>query len=298
MHFRIPLIAVLMGYAAAGFAQAPLTFDAASVKAAVPAGPGGRGVFAGAPRGGPGSNDPAQITWPGASLLNMLVAAYDVKLYQVTGPEWLRTEHFDIVVKVPADATRQQVAVMWQNLLKERFGVALHKESKEFPADDLVVARGGAKLQETSLDPATQQPPPAAAGRGPGPGAVMLGPGGAPVLTRAGLVSTVQNGPSGLVAHLAGKAQTTQSLAAFLANELGHPVTDKTGLTGKYDFQVEYAADAGARSVPGAAADAASDPGSDIGAALQQQLGLRLVKGKAPLEMIVVDHAEKAPTGN
>src|SRR5690348_11001502 len=50
MHFRIPLIAGLMGYAAAGFGQAPLTFDAASVKAAVPAGPGGRGFFAGAPR--------------------------------------------------------------------------------------------------------------------------------------------------------------------------------------------------------------------------------------------------------
>jgi uncharacterized protein (TIGR03435 family) len=79
--------------------------------------------------------------------------------------------------------------------------------------------------------------------------------------------------------------------------------TARTGMTGKYDFVLEYRPETIGRSVAPALAgptqgDNIADPGTDIGAALEQQLGLKLVKGKAPLQFIVVDRAERTPTAN
>ena len=79
------------------------------------------------------------------------MTAYDVKAYQVSGPAWLDTERYDVAVKVRAGATKDQVKVMWQNLLAERFGVKVHHESKEFQVEELVIAKGGPKLKETAV---------------------------------------------------------------------------------------------------------------------------------------------------
>ena len=139
-----------------------LTFEVASVKRSPPPDPNGR-VFFGPPRGGPGTPDPGQITWTNAALRNIVMTAYDVQTYQVTAPDWMNTERYDIVAKVPAGATKAQVNVMWQNLLKERFGMVVHHESKEFPVDELTVAKGGSKLKETDLPPDAESfTPPAA----------------------------------------------------------------------------------------------------------------------------------------
>jgi uncharacterized protein (TIGR03435 family) len=115
-------------------------------------------------------------------------------------------------------------------------------------------------------------------------------------------------------AHIAARAQPVSALATTLGNVLNHPVVDKTGLTGRYDFNIEYTPDLimGLPALPGlppgpllppppgtARGDGgASEPGSNLAAAVQQQLGLRLVPGKATLDMIVVDKAEKVPTEN
>ncbi len=96
-------------------------FEVASVKPSAPVPPTG-GVYFGPARGGPGTPDPGLITWTYTSLRNLLMTAYDVKTYQVSGPDWLMTERYDIVARVPAGATKEQVNVMWQNLLAERFG--------------------------------------------------------------------------------------------------------------------------------------------------------------------------------
>ena len=80
----------------------------------------------------------------------MLLTAYDLKNYQVNGPAWLDTERYNVVAKVPPGATKEQVRVMWQNLIHERFGLELHHESKEFQVEDLVVGKDGSKLKETS----------------------------------------------------------------------------------------------------------------------------------------------------
>jgi len=301
---RKTLLTVCAGFLAAVHLTgqaAELSFEVASIKPSAPQ-EQTKGVFYGPPRGGPGSSDPTQIAWNGATIFAMLTTAYDVKPYQVTGPDWLRMDRFDVLVRVPAGATKEQAMVMWQNLLKERFGVAIHKDSKEFQIDELVVAKGGPKLKETDLpaDAAEFKPTPGT------PIPIKPGPDGTPKLPSAGMIMMIQmSGPNNVVAHMIGRAQTTAQIATGLSNELNHPVVDKTGLTGKYDYQVEYKPDTGRLNLPPlpggggqAAAPEASDPGSSIESAIQDQLGLRLVKGKGPLEMIVVDHAEKTPTDN
>src|SRR4051812_2857226 len=148
-----PLARLLVFICALALAHAAdnVTFEVASVKVSPPVLSTER-VFFGPPRGGPGTPDPAQITWSYATLMNLLTTAYDVKAYQVSGPEWLAIQRYDIALKVAAGATREQVRTMWQNLLTERFGVVLHRESREFRVEELVIAKGGAKLKETAED--------------------------------------------------------------------------------------------------------------------------------------------------
>ena len=91
------------------------TFEVASVKPSAPV-PASGGVYFGPPRGGPGTPDPGLITWSYATLRGVLMTAYDVKAYQLSGPDWLNFERYDIVARVPVGATKEQVNVMWQNL--------------------------------------------------------------------------------------------------------------------------------------------------------------------------------------
>jgi uncharacterized protein (TIGR03435 family) len=270
-----------------------LTFEVASVKPSAPVPPNG-GVYFGPPRGGPGTADPGQITWTYATLRGLLMTAYDVKEYQVSGPPWLNTERYDILVKVTEGATKEQVSVMWQNLLAERFGVMLHHEPKEFQVEELVIAKGGHKLKETTVDPAAELDP------GPpkfdNKSGELAGP---------GFVSTFRAGGQ---AHTVAKAQPLSKLTAMLGGVLRRPVLDKTGLTGKYDFSIEFNIDLRGFGLPppgpggpapaAAPVDSAGEPGPDLAAAVQQQLGLRLVGGKANLDVLVIDKAEKVPTDN
>jgi len=292
---------LVLGFA---FGQATdnLTFEVASVKPAAPPQPGGP-VFFGS-RGGPGTPDPGQIT-SSIDLKNLLMTAYAVKNYQVNGPGWLDTERYDIVAKVPEGATTEQVNVMGQNLLKERFGLVLHHESKEFQVSELVVAKGGSKLKETTLDP-NAPPPPLPSGPPP---PTKLDKNGVPEMNRPGLMMMIQPNAAGggPVGRMVARAQPISGLAGILGNQLDGPVLDKTGLTGKYDFNLEYMPDLSrmpppppgfAGPAPGAPSTEASEPGSNLAAALEQQLGLRLVSNKAKLDVVVVDKAEKTPTEN
>ena len=310
------LCALLVLASAVLFSQAPakLTFDVVSIKPFAPPQLAGRGAGKGAQvffgrGGGPGTNDPGRINWAGASLRDVLMNAYDVKRYQVKGPDWLDMERFDITAKVPEGATKEQVAVMWQNLLADRFGVKLHHETKEFQVEEMTVAKGGPKFKETDLDPNT---PPFDPSKGP-PGPPKSGKDGLPVLPGAGLFNLYTVGPNASpTAHIIGKAQPMSGLATALGNQLNKPVIDKTGLTGKYDFSIEFApnlngvplpppgAGPGDRGGPAAAGagDAASEPGSNLAEAVQQQLGLKLTSSKAQLDVIVIDHAEKTPTAD
>jgi len=280
-----------------------LTFDVASVKPSPPPDSSGR-VFFGPPRGGPGTSDPGQITWTNAALRNIVMTAYDVQTYQVTAPDWMGTERYDIVAKVPAGATKAQVNVMWQNLLKERFGMVVHHESKEFPVDELTVAKGGLKMKETDLPPDAQP-------FAPGPaGPPKLDKNGFPQMNGSGAIALISFNGASSVARMVGKGLPSSEIATRLANLLRRPVVDKTGLTGKYDFTLEYTPDLAGMSLPppppggpgpapgGASPGIASDPPMSVPSAVEKQLGLKLTSTKGKLDVVVVDRAEKVPTEN
>jgi uncharacterized protein (TIGR03435 family) len=215
---------------------------------------------------------------------NLLTAAYDVKPYQISGPAWMGTERYDVIAKLPAGATKEQLAVMWRNLLAERFGVVLHHESREFQVEELVVAKGGPKLKDTVEDLAA---PPQ-----PGPPKMKNGD-----LLSPGFVSMIFPGPPPK-AHSVARAQPISQLTAMLTNQLNRPVLDKTGLTGRYDFVIDYGLRGSSLPPRPPEPEPAADPPPDLAAALQQQLGLRLVAGKATLDVLVIDKAEKLPTAN
>ncbi len=263
--------------------------------------------------GGPGTADPGRIAWNNASLMDILIEAWDVKRFQVTGPGWLGTERFDIVANVPAGATKEQLRVMWQNLLSERWNLSLHHGSRVFEVDEVVAAKGGPKLKPPNLDPSAPeaQPP-----DGPPASPPKRDKNGIPELNAPGLFMMQTMGPNGLNARMIGKAQTMAQLANRLGDQLNLAVVDKTGLTGKYDFVVEFAPDPGSfpggpgrgsgpgGPLPEAPSDGPQIPGANdpsgltlIGA-LQQQLGLRLHSTKAPIDTLIIDRANKMPTDN
>ena len=229
------------------------------------------------------------------------MTAYDVQTFQIVAPDWLSTARYDIAANVPAGATKEQVNVMWQNLLKERFALALHHESKEFQVDELTVAKSGLKLKETDLGP---NPDPFTPPEGP----PKFDKNGAQEMNGFGAIVTIF--PDGR-ARMVVKGLTLPDLATRLANTVRHPVIDMTGLTGRYDGALEFVLDLSGIQLPppppGAAGpapatagptDGASDPGSSVAAAVEKQLGLKLTRAKAQLDVIVVDHAEKTPTQN
>jgi uncharacterized protein (TIGR03435 family) len=177
----------------------------------------------------------------------------------------------------------------------------LHHESKEFKVDELTVAKGGPRLQATDLPP---NPDPFT----PPPGPPKTGKNGIPDLNGFGAIVMITPEPP--LARMLAKGLTLADLAIKLGQQLRHPVLDKTGLTGRYDFTLEYTPDLSGIALPpppGAAGppraapppgDTASEPGTNVASALEHQLGLKLIHAKAQLDVIVVDHAEKVPTGN
>lgn len=295
MTWRITL-ALLFGWAAAfGQSEDKLAFEVVSIKPSAPADANGR-IMIGPPRGGPGSSDPERITWSNAPLVNVVEAAYDKQLYQVTAPDWMVMARFEFDVKIPAGANKDQVRVMWQNLLKERFGMVVHHESKEFSVWELTVARGGSKLKATEL-PENSDPFTVAAGP------PRMDANGFPQIQGTGLVTMINMNQGNLTAHMTARGQSVPELAARLSQAMASPVIDKTGLTGRYDFNLEYTPDPSTLPPPpGVAAPPppteATAPGGNLQSSVEEQLGLKLSKGKGMLDVIVVDRAERTPTEN
>jgi uncharacterized protein (TIGR03435 family) len=295
------------------------TFDVATVKPATPPTPDGRGMIRiGRPTGGPGSNDPGRIHYPFTTLKTLLQNAYEVKDFQISGPAWLASERFDIQATMPPETTKEQFKVMLQNLLKERFQMTVHRETKELPMYSMIVGKSGPKLKESAaeapaaapLDEETPKPPPPL----PAPGQMKFDAEGFPILPlpsaggRGGLFQMMMPGRSRLIAQ----RQTMQDLAERLSSVLTKPVTDATGLKAKFDFTLTYSPE-GLNTGGGLAFVGAPPPGGggrsmenmpdveapqDLFSAIQAQLGLKLEPKKGPVELIVVDKAEKTPTEN
>ncbi|HVW08044.1 MAG TPA: TIGR03435 family protein [Bryobacteraceae bacterium] len=285
------------------FAQSEkLEFEAASLKPSAP--PDGKMMFMNGGRGGPGSNDPTRITFTNATLAQFVTRAYNIKNYQLSAPDWLNQERFDLEAKIPTGATKEQANIMLQNLLAERFHMVVSHGTKEFQGYELVVAKGGPKLKQSSPeDAAYDQSQPRAFGPPPPPP-----PPGQPMkLDRPGLMVMMRISPKGMVSQMTARAQTMQQLIDAIANNLNRPVIDSTGLTNKYDFSLNFSAEtpAGMPALPppppGVTAPSVDNPedlAPALPAALPEQLGLRLQAKKIPLPTITVEKADKTPTAN
>jgi uncharacterized protein (TIGR03435 family) len=205
----------------------------------------------------------------------------------LSGPGWLDSERYTIVAKFPPGTSQAQLHAMLQNLLVERFGLTLHRESRIQTAYDLTIGKNGSKLRPSSLDvkaPPEYEPdsPPL---RFTNDGASFPQP---PAGRKAMFFNS--NGP---IIRWTGQMQSLTDLASFLALRLGHQVTDKTGLTGVYDFQLAYSKPP--TMTANGAIDNAPTGGLNLERAVQEQLGLHLELAKGPVTYVVIDHIDREP---
>jgi uncharacterized protein (TIGR03435 family) len=214
--------------------------------------------------------------------------AYDVKEFQIAGPGWIGDERFAVEATMPADTSSEQTRTMLRNLLADRFKTEIHRETRPLPVYSLVVAKGGLKIPN--------MPQPRAKQVGDSPFATDGFPVVPPEFT--GILTFVINGRAKITAQQA----TMRELATELERRVGVPVRDDTQLTDKFDFVLTFSPEGlngpGGRAVPAAATPDTQEPQRDLFSALQSDLGVRLESKRNPVEMIVLDHAEKTPTGN
>ncbi len=244
------------------------------------------------------------------SLLALICKAYDVKTYQVTGPSWLiqqtlTTPRFDIVANLPEGATKEQVPQMLQNLLKERFKMELHKESKDQQVYALVLGKAGLSgLKMTAAKPPEGvEANPAVSGSNSV--SIEQGKSSMSVSDGSGKSQKMVPSPDGKSMRLEMAGFTLAELAEGLTPLVDHPVVDMSGVQGKYEATMEIsmadlmevARKQGANVPPPAAGDTASDPTGSIFTSVQA-LGLKLEPRKTPMVFLVIDKAEKSPTEN
>jgi uncharacterized protein (TIGR03435 family) len=272
----------LAGLAAQGQTPKP-AFEVASIKPAIPLGPLGMRFDI---SGGPGTRDPGLYRCQNCSLYLIVTAAYDIKLpAKFSGPDWLQNVRFDISAKLPDGATKEAFHLMLQNLLAERFKLAVHREKKEMPVYELTVAKNGPKFKESVPKDAPQDDA--------SPGKLKTDGEGYPVLA-PGMTMAMLPGH----ARLRSENQTMEWFADMLSHQVGGPIIDATGLKGKYDFVLSWVLEERS-AARGGMPDAASEPtGPTLLSAIQSQLGLKLDAKKGLVEVLVVDHIEKVPTEN
>jgi uncharacterized protein (TIGR03435 family) len=196
-----------------------------------------------------------RLTATNTTMRQMLQSAWGFSSPQITGPAWIDTDRYDLEARSPEGVADTEIKPMLQALLKERFGLQAHIETKEMPVYNLVVMKDGPKIKPTDPDHRLTQPARM-------PGACCM--------------------------FVAYRGQL-DDLALGLAGNVGRTVLNKTGLEGPYSWALQYAK-------VDSAADLSSAP--DIFGAVQQQLGLKLESAKADVPTLVVDQAERVPTGN
>jgi bla regulator protein BlaR1 len=204
-------------------------------------------------RASPGGLNATNIT------VRMLIEySYDVRDDQISGgPAWLDSERFEVMGKPPdspdAASGAQVVRLRTQSLLADRFHLVLRRETKEMPVLVLTVAKNGPKGLKASS---------------------------------AGSPDYVTNGH-----HLDCQRVSMETFGKFLARQTGRSVTDKTGIVGDFDFTLDWTPDEGPAGTPADGGAAQQFPPFFL--ALQEQLGLRLEQQKGPVEVLVVERAER-----
>jgi len=268
---RFAIAAVVAAlYAAWGQPSSSLSFEVASVKPAAPCcDPGQRrenkvGI--------------GRIDFPNATLWYCISFAYGRRSYQMSGPDWLRSVRYAIEAKAPAGTPNTQLPEMMRSLLAERFKLQLHHETREASALALTVGKDGPKVKQATAE------------SGDGQSGARVG------------ISAGAEGVMRLEVSIASMGTFANTLTALL----GRPVVDRTGLTARYDFILEFSGSelGGPRATGGynepppiPPAPAGGEPSLSIFSAIQR-LGLKLDAQKLPIDVIVVDSAERVPVEN
>ncbi len=284
--FRSIVSAFFLGSAIA-LAADDLQFEVASVR-------GPTHPFVGIMKGGPGTSDPERISYTHVSMGRLISTAFGKRGDEVIAPDWVyESDAFtvpvcDVEAKVPRGATKGQAEEMMRNLLKSRFHLAYHFVKKDFDGYELVIGKGGPKLT------------PAAPPNGPAPerpGVVIGGAGmqrdkdgypdlppGYPAFRGMALngrmLTSVRSQPVSVLEDL---------LQLPLSRQGPVRVVDHTGLSGKYDFKLEYAQITRDQDINDLLASAV---------AAVRKLGLDLKATKVPVDVMVIDHVDQTPAGN
>jgi uncharacterized protein (TIGR03435 family) len=255
------MIKVILGIAVAAiaaFAQKPPAFDVASVKLSTSF----TGGFSMGTKNG-------RLTATNVPVKTLILKGFHAKDFQVTGgPGWLETERYDVVAKTENTSIGDNdLWLLLQPLLEERFRLRFHKETKQMPVYSLVVAKGGSKLKRHTGD---DEP-------------------------------TMSGRMSGGKASLACTNTSMARLADALGEHTDRLVLDDTRLKGSYDFKLDWSQDhpgePASVSMLNGLEEGLGLTGPSIFTAVQEQLGLKLEPAKGPVQIIVIDGADKA-SGN
>jgi uncharacterized protein (TIGR03435 family) len=231
------------------------------------------------------------------SLKDYVAVAYGVKLYQVSGPDWMSSARFDISATIPeSDSASPPITEMLQTLLTERFGIRMHREKRDFPVYVLEIAKGGLKIQPV-------QPLPDEASNAP----FEVSGGG----SQQGVSINLGRGSS--ITFGSGRFDALRldmtSLADTLERFVDRPIINRTNLQDRYtfgfpvtpeDYRVMMVRAGVAAGVPLPPEALRLLEGASPAAVFDElrKLGLNIVPRTDPLDLIVVDHIEKAPTEN
>lgn len=265
-------------------ANADPRFDVASIRAIIPS---EQALFS--LHGGPGSNTPGRFDWEGSNLLGIITRAFGISAAQLSGPTWLGDERFVIHAKFSPNTDEKTFKLMLQQLLEDRFRMAVHHVAKPVPAYNLVIAKRGYHLKAVQPDPDAPQPSKT----------MFTGEhdkDGFPVLPRGATILSSLRDPImvRVSARMTMSAFATELISLIklsTGNKLPPVVVDRTGLKGLFEFKLEFA-----RVVQTTDAQAG---GPTIFSALERQLGLSLTSSQAgTTDTIVIDHIERTPTAN
>jgi uncharacterized protein (TIGR03435 family) len=217
---------------------------------------------------------PGRLRMRNAPLRGLIQLAYGVEGYQLSGgPSWLASERFDIEAKAVGNpSTKEMQGSMLQALLKDRFKLAVHRETKEGPVYELRLTTGPRRIQPSAAGTCIPYNPDAPPPPAPSPGQ-----------PRPNFCDFPHLGRQGQNRTLDGKSLRMDDVAQTLARvELHRPVIDRTDLTGTFDIHLEWTPES-----------TAAPDGLSIFTALREQLGLRLDSARAPTEILVIDRVEK-----
>ncbi len=272
--------------------------------------------------------DATRVDIGAATLKELFQRAYDLKPYQIVGPDWMPAQLYEIHAKLPEGAAKEQVPAMLQTLLEERFKIVSHRENKEQPVYALLVSGEGHKLKEATVEPTPASPEETPVNAPAAKNEVVLGGGESQIKIKAnkggmefssGEIGQIRvnTTPNGIVYEFS-KMKMSQ-FATVLSTYVDRPVVDRTELKGAYEMALEISMEevmamaqkqlpnlginlppgalgGGSSSGLGAGGLGASDPaGAGIFKAVQK-LGLKLDSQKAPVETLVIDHIEQTPT--